>query len=446
MSSVRALLLLSLVAAAFASECVDKKGSKKCSKKAKKGKCTHSKWLKKCAKSCGACEEDTCATWCNPYNCADSPAACATCAFCGEFYADRTCESWCNVHSCFGGMADFCTGCSFCANDACPCTGNEGVDTGAYPADFGNSCSAWDGEESYCKGGGSSFGADWCDDSWCYVDPENCAYPTYPSTYFDAPPNLAYSYKTCDLDFHANTYVGLEVYPQRNGCPCIGTQGNNPVESMSNALDGPWDFASTCAAWDGAMSYCAEGGSSFGADWCSDPFCYVDANRCDVPTYSSSYYEGQLTYSYKACDTSFYGNSWVGEAAELPFVSPPATPGSMPFDCGLNAKGQGNSVPDYYVCDGEQDCYNGSDEDNCEEHKCLWSQFECEINGVKTCIPAHMDFSYLPDPITDPEDYLDEDHWDDWICDGEVDCDDGSDEDPKYALSHPGYCAYNQDD
>ena len=35
---------------------------------------------------------------------------------------------------------------------------------------------------------------EWCSDSWCYVDPANCAFPAAGSSYF---PTLHYSYRTC---------------------------------------------------------------------------------------------------------------------------------------------------------------------------------------------------------------------------------------------------------
>ncbi|XP_045589180.2 low-density lipoprotein receptor isoform X1 [Procambarus clarkii] len=75
-------------------------------------------------------------------------------------------------------------------------------------------------------------------------------------------------------------------------------------------------------------------------------------------------------------------------------------------------------IPVIWVCDTEADCVDGSDEENCSvtsttvttatpstppsKGPCVGDQFLCE--ATLTCLPS------------------------DWRCDGEVDCDDGSDE------------------
>ena len=120
---------------------------------------------------------------------------------------------------------------TFCGNDwvgqgvecagvsGCPCTAKNGttmVTSGTWMEDvpnIGDWCSAWDGDFNYCAGGGDSFGsefgADWCADDWCYVDPDDCDKDTYPSTYFNETAYFAYG--TCDTTFCGNDWVGQGV-------------------------------------------------------------------------------------------------------------------------------------------------------------------------------------------------------------------------------------------
>merc|ERR1711904_198871 len=131
----------------------------------------------------------------------------------------------------------------------CPCTGNKGASDGSsFSVDIGESCAAWDGMESYCKEGGSSFGSDWCEDDWCYVD-ASCSQPTYSSSYFPGT-ELYFSYKSCDADFMGNSWVGL--------CECTGNKGASDGSSygvnMGGANVGLEDVRG-CKPWDGLEQY-----------------------------------------------------------------------------------------------------------------------------------------------------------------------------------------------
>ncbi|CAB3366798.1 Hypothetical predicted protein [Cloeon dipterum] len=62
----------------------------------------------------------------------------------------------------------------------------------------------------------------------------------------------------------------------------------------------------------------------------------------------------------------------------------------------------GNCVPKLWRCDGDNDCSDNSDEDNCGLSTCQVNHFQCKKSGK--CIPSF------------------------WKCDFDLDCEDGSDE------------------
>jgi hypothetical protein len=234
------------------------------------------------------------------------------------------CASWCNSYTC--GLSSSCAGCNFCsppAGQPCECIGNGGAAAGStYAETIGNTCAAHDGAESYCKEGGSSFGSDWCADTFCYVDPTTCDKPSYKSSYFPGA-DLYFSYQGCDPEgFSGNSWVGF--------CECVGNQGAPPGTgqhqygvNMGGAVTGT-EAVRGCSAWDGQESYCQAAvgdiggtyhyGASGPADWCSDEWCYVNKDKCDVNAYKSSYFPGyDLHFAYKKCDATFTGNGWVGD-------------------------------------------------------------------------------------------------------------------------------------
>ncbi|XP_003372139.1 putative Low-density lipoprotein receptor domain class A [Trichinella spiralis] len=69
----------------------------------------------------------------------------------------------------------------------------------------------------------------------------------------------------------------------------------------------------------------------------------------------------------------------------------------------------GRCISPSWLCDGEQDCEDNADEQNCSDRTCRKGEFKC-ANSNK-CIPQS------------------------WVCDSSIDCTDRSDEDPAVCIS-----------
>ncbi|KRY17271.1 Very low-density lipoprotein receptor [Trichinella patagoniensis] len=70
----------------------------------------------------------------------------------------------------------------------------------------------------------------------------------------------------------------------------------------------------------------------------------------------------------------------------------------------------GRCISPNWLCDGEQDCEDNADEQNCSDRTCRKGEFKC-ANSNK-CIPQS------------------------WVCDSSIDCTDRSDEDPAICTKH----------
>jgi len=134
--------------------------------------------------------------------------------------------------------------------------------------------------------------------------------------------DLRWSYDACDKNFAGNTYVGFPSPPPpappitsgSDGCLCVDTS------ALFTGYIRPRNWGSSCVAWDNEpFSAKLWGGACVGAnppDWCADAYCYVDPKTCNVGSYQSDIGAVQaagLEWSYKTCDASFKGNSWVGD-------------------------------------------------------------------------------------------------------------------------------------
>jgi hypothetical protein len=232
-----------------------------------------------------------------------------------------------------------------------------GQDKVKYPADAGAMCSSWDKEaHPDCL---SDSPPDWCEKSWCYVDPCECELEVPPktssymeNTTFQGKP-LYYSYATCDaVDTFTkeeateacvnqdsadkcnaltkcawaptNECLGKELVgkcPSHQlkiqefdvgapGCQCVGiagVKGETDVEHEGSFLKYPADLGGHCQAWDAKVHPDCEGDSP--AEWCGKKWCYVDPCTCNQPkspilgTYmKGANFQGKpLYYSYGTC-------------------------------------------------------------------------------------------------------------------------------------------------
>eukprot|EP00403_Amphidinium_massartii_P039288 CAMPEP_0178439602 /NCGR_PEP_ID=MMETSP0689_2-20121128/36252_1 /TAXON_ID=160604 /ORGANISM="Amphidinium massartii, Strain CS-259" /LENGTH=444 /DNA_ID=CAMNT_0020062159 /DNA_START=79 /DNA_END=1410 /DNA_ORIENTATION=- len=111
-------------------------------------------------------------------------------------------------------------------------------------------------------------------------------------------------------------------------CPCIGfdnIDGDTLVDFDGTEVAYPADLGARCEAWDNGRHpvSCQDGDDpGKGKGWCAQPWCYVDACNCDLPTLpkvstympEASFIGKPLYFSYATCGGS---DSFTSEVAEV---------------------------------------------------------------------------------------------------------------------------------
>ena len=124
----------------------------------------------------------------------------------------------------------------------------------------------------------------------------------------------------------------------------------------------------------------------------------------------------------------------------------------------FTCESSGHCIPQSWVCDGDNDCFDNTDEKGCPPKTCSAAQFKCA--NLKQCVHESYKCDGIPDcddgsdelgcPVLEPNTCDDEKQFQcrtsgicvpkAWHCDGTPDCEDKSDEPDTCAVIGSGEC------
>jgi low density lipoprotein-related protein 2 len=124
----------------------------------------------------------------------------------------------------------------------------------------------------------------------------------------------------------------------------------------------------------------------------------------------------------------------------------------------FTCESSGHCIPQSWVCDGDNDCFDNTDERGCPPKTCSAAQFKCA--NLKQCVHESYKCDGIPDcddgsdelgcPVLEPNSCDAEKQFQcrtsgicvprAWHCDGTPDCEDKSDE-PESCAASGGECA-----
>ena len=93
------------------------------------------------------------------------------------------------------------------------------------------------GLQPYCNAANVSERPAWCQDSWCYVDENDCSLPTTVSAYFETGGRLRYSYTTCGATNSFTNWFGANAGAEVRSLSDLLTLTTGYLKSMVDELE-----------------------------------------------------------------------------------------------------------------------------------------------------------------------------------------------------------------